>query len=107
METIGTSCYISNFNYVGFSPFSSTNSCSYHHNVHDENYDIKPFDQYPNPVYFYLSIILANVRQWSCIFIFGGIEKIGRRNEYRCTGIKHFENPLSPIILPSKGVILL
>ena len=75
METIGTSRYISNFNYVGFSPFSSSNSCSYHHNVHDENYDIKPFDQYPygigtnglvsntNPVYFYLSIILANVRQ--------------------------------------------
>ena len=71
METIGTSCYISNFNYVGFSPFSSTNSYSYHHNVNDENCDIKPFDQYPYGLgvngivsnFSYLFMILANVRQ--------------------------------------------
>ena len=73
METIGTSCYTSNFNYVGFSPFSSTtNSCSYHHNLNDENYDIKPFEQYPyvvganglvsNIFVSFLFTILANVR---------------------------------------------
>ena len=51
METIGTSCYTSNFNYVGYSPYSSSSgssafgSCSY--TVNDDNYDIKPFDQYP------------------------------------------------------------
>ena len=46
METIGTSCYSSNFNYVGFSPFSTSTTCSYAH-VNDDHYDIKPFDQYP------------------------------------------------------------
>lgn len=46
METIGTSCYTSNFNYVGYSPFSTSTSCT-NYNVNDENYDIKPFDQYP------------------------------------------------------------
>ena len=70
METIGTSCYTSNFNYVGFSPFSSSsNNCSYHHSLNDENYDIKPFD-YPYGIganglvsnIFLFVYILANVR---------------------------------------------
>lgn len=46
-QTIGTSCYTSNFNYVGYSPFStSSTSCSYNVN-NDDNYDVKPFCQYP------------------------------------------------------------
>ena len=45
METIGTSCYTSNFNYVGYSPFA-TSSPSYA-NLTDGSYDIKTFDQYP------------------------------------------------------------
>ena len=71
METIGTSCYMSNFNYVGYSPFATSTSCS---SYSDENYDIKPFDQYPYVVgangivstsfyIFLLSfVILANIR---------------------------------------------
>ena len=72
METVGTSIgtsyFPSNFNYVGFSPYSTTSNCSYH--VNDEHYDIKPFDQYPYSVgsngivsyTFLLFIILANIR---------------------------------------------
>ena len=43
MDTIGTSCYPSNFNYVGYSPFATSSSP---YNNTDGNYDIKPFDQY-------------------------------------------------------------
>ena len=45
MDTIGTSCYPSNFNYVGYSPFATSSSPPYH--TTDGSYDIKPFDQYP------------------------------------------------------------